>query len=77
MHPEDLRPQPLPAALLREAVDTFSQRGDAVVDPALGRLTTAIYVEDTFAITLTDDDIELLGSLAGLRTVLARHHRDA
>ena len=77
MHTEDLRPRPMPADLLREAVEAFSQRADAVVDPALGRLATAIYVEDTFAITLTDDDIELLGTLAGLRTVLARHHRDA
>jgi hypothetical protein len=77
MHTEDLGRRPIPAALLREAVDAFAQRRDTVADPALGRLATAIYVEDTFAVTLTDDDIELLGTLAGLRTVLARHHRDA
>lgn len=68
---------PGPPDLVRETVDAFSGLQDTATDPALACLAMAIYVEETFAITLSDDDIGLLGTLAGLRTVLARHHQGA
>lgn len=79
MHSADSPPgarQACAPDLVREAVDAFTQLRDTPGDPDLGRLATAIYVEETFAITLSDDDIELLGTLPGLRSVLARHHQD-
>jgi hypothetical protein len=45
-----------------------------VEDPQLAAVETAIFLEDAFDLVLTDDDIDpaVLGSVAGLRALVAR-----
>jgi len=48
---------------------------DEGLDPGLQAVSNALFLEETFGISLTDAEIDhaVIGNLAGMRDVLARH----
>lgn len=46
-------------------------------DPELQAVSNAVFLEETFGVTLTDAEIDLavIGTVAGMQSVLARHHQ--
>jgi hypothetical protein len=57
--------------VLEEWLDTI----DEGLDPALQAVSTALFLEETFGIVLTDAEIDcaVIGTLSGMLSVLARH----
>jgi hypothetical protein len=61
--------------LVDDALRDFARLRDPAGDPELEAVKAAIFLEDVFGITLTDADIDpdVLGSAAGLRSIVSRH----
>jgi hypothetical protein len=57
--------------ILEEWLDTI----DDELDPPLQAVSTALFLEETFGIVLTDAEIDfaVIGTLSGMLSVLARH----
>ena len=61
-------------AQVEEILQDHARLSGRVEDPQLAAVETAIFLEDAYDLVLTDDDIdpEVLGSVAGLRALVAR-----